>query len=353
MLQKLSASPPDLGAPATVSLAVDAMGSPVLDRSSHAPAEAVSAANGSTTSGMDAIRRAAEAGRFELHVQPIVTLPQRKVRFYEAMARLRSDDGELLNPCDYARQSHDPDVISMLDDVLLFRSVQVARRLIAQEREVGVFCHVAGHSLLDPGFLAQVSDFIEANRALAGCLVFEFSQKRVRAMSAQERECLSELAALGFRFAVDRVGDLVLDPRELAERGFRFVKIPAALLLDRAEAKASGVVASEFSDRLGRFGIDVIAESIESETTVVDLLDFDVRFGQGPLFAPPKPVRPEIARANPERPLTCASGRVRILASDDPNALPAAPAAANGGSSPATPLAASEAPADAGLGLSA
>ncbi|HEX9214055.1 MAG TPA: EAL domain-containing protein, partial [Bradyrhizobium sp.] len=41
------------------------------------------------------------------------------------------------------------------------------------------------------------------------------------------------------------------------------------------------------------FGIDLIAERIEGERAVVDLLDYDVRFGQGFLFAPPRPLRPE------------------------------------------------------------
>ena len=37
----------------------------------------------------------------------------------------------------------------------------------------------------------------------------------------------------------------------------------------------------------------MIAEQIETETTVVDILDYDVRFGQGFLFSPPRPVRAE------------------------------------------------------------
>jgi cyclic-di-GMP phosphodiesterase TipF (flagellum assembly factor) len=37
----------------------------------------------------------------------------------------------------------------------------------------------------------------------------------------------------------------------------------------------------------------LIAERIESETVVVNLLDYDVRFGQGFLFSPPRPVRAE------------------------------------------------------------
>ena len=44
---------------------------------------------------------------------------------------------------------------------------------------------------------------------------------------------------------------------------------------------------------MARSGIDLIAERIENETTVVDLLDYDVRFGQGFLFSPPRPVRAE------------------------------------------------------------
>jgi cyclic-di-GMP phosphodiesterase, flagellum assembly factor TipF len=66
------------------------------------------------------------------------------------------------------------------------------------------------------------------------------------------------------------------------------------LLLARAATTASDIHPADFSDLLGRFGIDLIAEKIESEGTVVDLLDFDVRFGQGFLFSPPRPVRAEV-----------------------------------------------------------
>jgi cyclic-di-GMP phosphodiesterase, flagellum assembly factor TipF len=318
-LKGLSAASIEPARPAAVSLALDAMRGPI-PVGGDPPCRNGGETVGEESDGASAIRRAAEAGRFELYLQPIVTLPQRKVRYYEAMARLRGEDGRLLNPCDHLRpgQADSADVLSMIDDILLFRSVQVVRRLFAKEREVGVFCHIAGHSLLDPAFLSGVSDFIEANRALASCLVFEFTQKKVRAMSGTERECLSELAALGFRFSMHHVGDLVLDPRELAERGFRFVKIPAALLLNRAEAKASGTEAMDFSDRLGRFGIDLIAEDIEDEATVVDLLDYDVRFGQGPLFSPPRPARLDAVSGGGHRPLPCASGRM----------VPIAPAAA-------------------------
>jgi len=73
--------------------------------------------------------------------------------------------------------------------------------------------------------------------------------------------------------------------------------LPATLLLDPRQSSTSDIHPSDLSDLLGRFGIDLIAERIEGERAVVDLLDYDVRFGQGFLFAPPRPLRPEGASA--------------------------------------------------------
>ena len=84
-----------------------------------------------------------------------------------------------------------------------------------------------------------------------------------------------------------------IEPRELADRGVRFIKVPAALLLDPRQSSTSDIHPSDLSDLLGRYGIDLIAERIEGERAVVDLLDYDVRFGQGFLFAPPRPLRPD------------------------------------------------------------
>jgi cyclic-di-GMP phosphodiesterase, flagellum assembly factor TipF len=248
------------------------------------------------------IRRAVEANRVDLYLQPIVTLPQRKVRYYEALARLRADDGELLQPADFLEIAESGGLMPMIDNVMLFRCVQVVRRLAAKNREIGLFCNIAPDTLIDSANFPQFSEFMEANRALAAAIVFEFSQQAVRAMGPIEQESLAGLAQLGFRFSMDHVTDLKIEPRELAARGFRFVKVPWSLLLARAATAASDIHPADFSDLLGRFGIDLIAEKIENEGTVVDLLDFDVRFGQGFLFSPPRPVRAEVLQGLADAP---------------------------------------------------
>ena len=134
---------------------------------------------------------------------------------------------------------------------------------------------------------------MDANRALAASLVLELKQGALRAMGPLETESLAALRDLGFRFCMDQVKDLRMEPRDLGERGIRFVKVPATLLLGQANAPSADIHAADLSDLLGRFGISLIAERIEAEAQVVDLLEYDVRFGQGFLFSQPRPVRAE------------------------------------------------------------
>ncbi|MCW5692120.1 MAG: EAL domain-containing protein [Pseudolabrys sp.] len=241
----------------------------------------------------DMVASAADANRIDLYLQPIVTLPQRKVRFYEALSRLRTEDGEIIPAVDFVDIAESAGLMPKIDNMLVFRCVQVVRRLQLKSRDVGLFCNINGTTLTDAVFFKQFLDFMRANRALGGSLMFEFTQAAYRSFGPIEHESLAALADCGFRFSMDHVTDLRFEPKELADRSFRFVKVPANLLLNRAATAQSDIQAEDLADLLARNGIDLIGERIENESTVVDLLDYDVRFGQGFLFSAPRPVRAE------------------------------------------------------------
>jgi cyclic-di-GMP phosphodiesterase, flagellum assembly factor TipF len=244
-----------------------------------------------------AVKNAVEENRLDIYLQPMVSLPQRKVRFYEAVTRLRDDKDQILTADDFIGIAEAAGLIGRIDHMVMLRCVQVLRRLMVRNKEVGVFCNVAAATLAHPATFAQCLDFLEANRALAPSFVLEFKQATFRNLGPTETEHLAALAQRGYRFSIDHVTDLRIEPRELADRGVRFIKVPAALLLDPRQSSTTDIHPSDLSDLLGRFGIDLIAERIEGERAVVDLLDYDVRFGQGFLFAPPRPLRPEGASA--------------------------------------------------------
>jgi cyclic-di-GMP phosphodiesterase, flagellum assembly factor TipF len=246
------------------------------------------------------IRRAIDANRIDLYLQPIVTLPQRKVRYYEAMSRLRTETGEVLQAADFIPLAQRAGLMAKIDNLVVFRCVQVVRRLLLKNRDIGLFCNLSESTLTDGAVFQQLLDFLDANRAIAPSVVLEFTQSGLRAAGPLENESLAALADRGFRFSLDNLQDLRIEPRDLAARGFRYIKIPGNLLVNPKDS-TTDIHPADLSDLLGRFGIDLIAEKIESEAMVVDLLDYDVRFGQGFLFSPPRPVRAEALQGIADR----------------------------------------------------
>lgn len=271
-----------------------------------------------------AVASAVDGGRFDLYLQPMVSLPQRKVRAYEVVTRLRDNADQAIPAETYLPIAETAGLMGRIDNAILLRAVQVVRRLLVRNKDVGLFVNIAGATLSDKAAFAQCLDFLEANRALAPSLILEFKQSALRGLGPIETEHLAALAQRGFRFSIDHVTDLRFEPRELADRGVRFIKVPASLLLAAHDTASADIHPVDLSDLLGRFGIDLIAERIEGERAVVDLLDYDVRFGQGFLFAAPRPLRPETA-TNAAAPASNAPAQQEINL--DPGKLPQSPLA--------------------------
>ena len=129
-----------------------------------------------------------------------------------------------------------------IDNLAMFRCVQVTRRLLLKSRDVGLFCNVSSASLTDALMFRQFLDFMDANRALASSLMFEFTQEAYRNFGPIEHESLAALAERGFRFSMDHVTDLHMEPNELANRAFRFLKVPAKLLLNKAASNQATLI---------------------------------------------------------------------------------------------------------------
>ena len=239
------------------------------------------------------IQEALEENRVDLYMQPIVSLPQRKTRFYEAFSRIRTPDGTILMPDDYMAIAEQKKLVAVIDNLLLFRCIQLVRRIQRRNMDFGFFVNISTHTLNNARFLAQFIDFMSENRKLAGSMMFEFTQADFARHTTAVEAQLKRLAALGFRFAIDRVEQLELDFADLAGRNARFVKIPARLLLaaGTSDAAPDPRLLKEAADNEN---IDLICEQLESEKQVVEILDHRFDYGQGYLFGPPRPVREDV-----------------------------------------------------------
>jgi cyclic-di-GMP phosphodiesterase TipF (flagellum assembly factor) len=262
------------------------------------PASAyVASLDGGQQGLLETIRASLEENRVDLYLQPIVSLPQRKLRYYEALSRLRAGDGSVIMPAQYIEVAAGAGLMSVVDNLLLFRCVQIVRRLTQKSREIGIFCNISGDTLADGEFFPQFLDYMRANKDLAGQIIFEFSQEAVLKCGAAGERNLAALAGMGFALSMDHVGTLALDFARLKAVGFRHLKVRAATLTGGMNGAGALVAAEDFKKLLSRHGLNLIAERVEDERTVVQLLDYAVDYAQGYLFGEPRAVRDDAARA--------------------------------------------------------
>ena len=266
-------------------------------RPQRGPAAAYVGTFGDKNELLEVVRSSLEKNRVDLYLQPIVSLPQRKLRYYEALSRLRDEKGQVIMPAQYMQVAGQAGLMSVVDNLLLFRCVQIVRRLTQKSREIGIFCNISGDTLTDREFFPQFLDYMRVNRDLAGQIIFEFSQDAVVAAGVEGEKNLAALATMGFALSMDHVDNLRLDFLRLKAIGFRHLKIRATAMLRGLSGTGSHVAAEDFKKLLTRHGLNLIAERVEDEKTVVQLLDYAVDYAQGYLFGEPRAVREDQIKA--------------------------------------------------------
>jgi cyclic-di-GMP phosphodiesterase TipF (flagellum assembly factor) len=269
---------------------------------------------------LQTVRAALDAGRVDLYLQAVVSLPQRRTQYYESFSRLRDETGRVLMPAEFLSVAEPGGLVAAIDNLLLFRCIQIVRRLASQERKIGIFCNISLASLGDEDFFPQFMEFLAANRDLAGSLIFELGQNAFNARGSVEARNMAKLADLGFRFSIDKVTNLDVDFREFARADVEFVKIGAPFLLDQLQEEDGRLSframpdldAADFVAHARRHGVELVAEKVESERQVVDILELNIGFGQGHLFGEPRPIRDAVlAESEPPAELIQAALRRR------------------------------------------
>lgn len=262
---------------------------------------------------LDIVREGLRKDRVDLYLQPVVSLPQRKARFYECFSRIRAEDGIVIRPDQYLDVAKREGLMGAIDNMLLFRCVQLVRKVQSDQKNVGFFCNISANTLKDRKFFSDFVSFMASNKELARNLIFEFSQTDLDNQREEIGEYTARLGQLGFHFSLDRVDDLTkLNFEVLSALGFRYIKINAQSLLEtsREEEVADepamaegggeegdgemvadtvvGIDVTMLKRTMDLHGIDLIAEKLEEEQNLIELLDYRIDYGQGYLFGEPR-----------------------------------------------------------------
>lgn len=233
------------------------------------------------------VHHAVRNNRVDVFIQPILRLPQRQTKYYEMFARIRAKAGVYLPAKRFMTLAAEENVMNTIDNMLLLNGLQALKKNHELNRVSSFFINIKPATIRDQIFMRDLLSFLSQNRELAPSLIFEMRQSDFEFLSSGEQKILDGLAQLGCGLSLDHLRTIPEDIKLLQGRKIRFVKIEAEKMLQATKSDREFADIMRRKRKLEANGIGVIIEKIENESDLLELLDFNINYGQGFLFGKP------------------------------------------------------------------
>ncbi len=225
-------------------------------------------------------------GRFEAWYQPVLGLPDRKLRYLSGLPYLLTEGSGALAPQLWFDTASSGGRLASMDRFMLLQGIKLCRDLARQEKARGVFWRFCGATLADKAAWREIIEVLRANKSLGGSFLCEISHADYNNLGPTEIEALYAIKEAGFELCLADCSDLQRHCASARPGLFKYVS-----------AEPDEIVRALDSGDPQPRDISFIATGVAREEDAIALIERDVRLAQGPLLAPPKPLRKEGAQA--------------------------------------------------------
>ncbi|MGI9405773.1 MAG: EAL domain-containing protein [Hyphomicrobiaceae bacterium] len=242
-----------------------------------------------------AIRSAADRGIVDIYLQPILSIDDRKVRYFEVLGRIQGHGNQIIAAEEHTDLSRSIGALALLDRAILVRSARLLRKLAERRQAQPLFCNISRESLGDPNFMREFVEFMGGFRDIAPYLIFEMEQTALTSVDATMKSSIHALTSMGFRLSIDQVRNVEHSLTLGKEFDFSFLKLPLGTFLagqDQSDARARALaIHAAARDN----GLTLIVDQIERKDQLAAVVSAGANLGQGYLFSEPKPLLPQVA----------------------------------------------------------
>lgn len=224
---------------------------------------------------------------FYLMYQPQFELNDKKLRGFEALLRLKTNDGENISPAEFIPVAERSDLILQIDDYVLSRVMKEFREVVVSNPKLIVSVNVSAKNFADIDFVEKIKRIIADREFPAENLEIEITEYCMVNSIDATRENIEALRNIGVKIALDDFGTGYTSLNYVASLPIDLLKIDKSLVDDiESDGKRRDFVRTVIS--MGQLmDCEIISEGVEKPEQIECLREDGCDLIQGFVWSRP------------------------------------------------------------------
>ena len=235
------------------------------------------------------IRNALEQDKLFYHLQPQYDIDH-KLRGFEALARMRDDDGSYISPVDFIPVAEKTGLVDRIDMKVYEMAVDFIAKVIAETgRHITISVNVSVRHLMKNNFIEEIRRVLEEHNVSADHIEIEITESIMIDSAEKALERIEQLKAMGMKVAIDDFGTGYSSLSYLNSFPSDLLKIDKSFI-DKMNLSDSSRQYVAMIISIGHtLDLKVISEGVESADQVDVLKDIGCDYIQGYVWGKPMP----------------------------------------------------------------
>lgn len=215
--------------------------------------------------------------------------------YFEVLLRMRSADGEFVAPNAFLPTAERYNMMLQIDRWVIDQAFRALKEISDPDLHIGLSINLSAQSLGEDGIGSFVTDKLIEHNVDPNMITFEITETKAVSNLNEARELISQLRALGCRFALDDFGCGFSSFTHLKHLDVDYLKIDGSFTQGLIDDPVDRAVVSAINDIAHSVGKRTVAEYVDRPEVLAELRDCGVDFVQGYYVGRPRPqLRPTI-----------------------------------------------------------
>ncbi|WP_018277193.1 EAL domain-containing protein [Teredinibacter turnerae] len=224
------------------------------------------------------MRKAISEDRIVLHFQPVFDAHNKNIVYYEALVRMRDEEGNLVYPNQFIPALENTGEMHLLDRWIVKLAIRSVRECKKIER---VAINLSAQAFKDENLVPVVKEALALNDVAPECVTFELTESASLFNLAITRNMITQLNEIGCTFAIDDFGSGFSSFAYLKELPAHFIKLDGSFIKNLHQDDVDKALVRSLIQVVQALGKKAVAEFVENEQILEILRRFGVDCVQG------------------------------------------------------------------------